>query len=132
MGGITTTGTLTPNASIAAQYFNAFYPSLNATAALPASGSFTVEAYLAYFESEAPPGKCETCCTTADGIALDLPGNFSKVCIPTPPKFDYPCTYNRTQLKCIAGMRFVVLFIVAFGIQGVLFARFQAATPSPR
>ena len=132
MSGITTTGPLTLNASIATQYFNVFYPSLNATAALPASGSFTVDAYLAYFESEAASGECETCCTTTNGIALSLPGNFSKVCLPKPPKFDYPCMYNRTQLKCIAGMRFVIMVIVSFVVQGVFFARFRAAELTPR
>lgn len=124
VSGITTTGPLTPNASIATQYFNVYYPSLNATATLPASGSFTVEAYLAYFESEAP-GQCETCCT--DGIALDLPGNFSNVCIQTPPKFEYPCTFNRTQLKCTAGVQFVIMCVVAFVVQGLLFLRVKAA-----
>jgi hypothetical protein len=54
------------------------------------------------------------------------------VCLPTPPKFDYPCTYNRTQLKCIAGMRFVIMFIVSFGVQGFFFARFRAAELTPR
>jgi len=132
VSGITTTGPLTLNASIAAQYFNVFYPSLNATATLPASGSFTIDAYLAYFESEAASGECETCCNTTNGIALSLPGNFSKVCLPTPPKFNYPCTYNRTQLKCIAGIRFVIMLIVSFGVQCLIFARFRAAWLNPQ